>query len=283
MSDQYFLFPHNDDYRFAPNIWLRSALFGALPPGKARMVCAESPSTQLPSLKNLTVAMTHWEVFDQSDLDVLLTLLGEAAIREADSGKPVSALSLPMRGLLVATGRQDGGKNRDWLRLSLERMTKSQLIFGISGEDAMSTECGSLISASANSRTADITLGDAIRELYKTGFTAINWVERQQLSPLGKWLHAFYSSHGRSPLPIKVQTIRKLCGRGQDEMGMASTFRNTLVGELRALAKVTKWECKITDGKVIVRKPTEGLGGNAQSMAKYLAQLAAEDWLGDEI
>lgn len=283
MSDQYFPFPQNDDYRFAPNIWLRSALFGALPPAKARMVCAETPSAQLPSLKNLTVAMTHWEVFDQSDLDVLLTLLGEAAIREADTGKPVSALSLPMRGLLVATGRQDGGKNRDWLRLSLERMSKSQLIFGSSGEDYWSTEWCSLISASADSRTARITLGDAIRELYKTGFTGINWAERQQLSPLGKWLHAFYSSHGRSPLPIKVQTIRKLCGRGQDEMGVASTFRNTLDGELRALAKVTKWECSIKDGKVLVRKPTEGLGGNAQSMAKFLEQLAADDAADDEI
>lgn len=283
MSDQHFLFPQNDDYRFVPNICLRSALFGALPPGKARLVCAESPSTQLPSLKNLFIAMTHWEVFDQSDLDVFLTLLGEAAIREADSGKPVSVLSLPMRGLLVATGRQDGGKNRDWLRLSLERMSKSQLIFGISGEDAMSTDWCSLISASADSRTATITLSDAIRELYKTGFTGINWVERQQLSPLGKWLHAFYSSHGRSPLPIKVQTIRKLCGRGQDEMGVASTFRNTLEYELQALAKVAKWQCTIKDGKVHVRKPTEGLGGNAQSMAKYLAQLAAEDSADGEI
>lgn len=279
MSDHsIFLYPYHEDFRFAPNILLRSALFGALPPGQARKVCDAAVPSQIPALRNLYLAMCHGPVFDQGDLDVFLAIMHEVAIREVDSGVQVSQVSLPVRGLLAATGRQDGGKNRSRLCQSLMRLGQSQLIAGSTGEMSVSTDWGSLIKVSANSRSADISLSDDVRELYKAGFTGINWVEREQLSPLGKWLHAFYSSHGRAPLRIKVQTIRQLCGRSLEVMGMASTFGKSLENELSHLAAVTKWKCSIEDGKVVVRKPGNGLGGNANSAAEYRERLEGDDW-----
>lgn len=283
MSDHAFLFPRHDDWRFAPSILLRSALFGALPPGKARKVCGPKTPSEITTVKSISIKMLDGPMFDQGDLDVLLAIVDEAAIRDEDSGKPVTELSLPMRGLLFALNRPDGGKNRTWLLDSLMRLGQSQLTCKSTGKVSASTELGRLISVRADTCSAQITINNNLRDLYKAGYTGINWVERQQLSPLGKWMHAFYSSHGREPLPLKVQTIRRLSGRAQDAMGMASKFGDTLAAELEQLAAVTNWQWAIEEGKVVVVKPDDGIGGNGKTVADYRARLEGGEWDGEEI
>lgn len=278
MSDHPFSFPLRENWRFAPSILLRSALFGALPPGKVRKLCPPRPSTEIACVSNIFIAMISGPIWHQCDLDVLLAIINEAAIREEDSGRPVEKLSLPIRELLFALGRLDGGKNREWLLQSLKRLGKTKLICNSTGKVSVSTEWGRLITVRADSRIAHIKLSDDLRELYKAGFTGINWAERQQLSPLGKWLHAFYSSHRREPIELKVQTVRRLSGRAQDAMEMGSKFGETLADELVQLAAITKWQCAIEEGKVVVAKPDDGLGGNGKTIADYLARLENGDW-----
>lgn len=283
MSDHPFLFPLRENWRFAPSILLRSALFGALPPGKVRKLCPPKPSTEIASVSNIYIAMIKGPIWHQCDLDVLLAIIHEAAIREEDSGRPVEKLSLPIRELLFALGRLDGGKNRTWLQESLKRLGKTQLICNSTGKVSVSTEWGCLITVRTNSRIAHIKLSDDLRELYKAGYTGINWTERQQLSPLGKWSHAFFSSHSREPMKLKIQTIRRLSGRALDAMEMGSKFCETLANELVQLAAVTKWKCAIDEGKVVVVKPDDGFGGNGKTVADYLARLESGDWEVEEI
>lgn len=278
MSDHPFLFPLRENWRFAPSILLRSALFGALPPGKVRKLCPPRPSTEIATVSKIFIAMINGPIWHQCDLDVLLAIINEAAIREEDSGCQVEKMSLPIRELLFALGRLDGGKNREWLLQSLKRLGKTQLICNSTGKVSVSTEWGRLITVRANSRIAHIKLSDDLRELYKAGFTGINWAERQQLSHLGKWLHAFYSSHRREPTELKVQTIRRLSGRALDAMEMGSKFGDTLADELVQLAAITKWQCAIEEGKVVIVKPDDGLGGNGQTVADYQARLESGDW-----
>lgn len=283
MSDHPFLFPLRENWRFAPSVLLRSALFGALPPGKVRKLCPPRPSTEIASVSNIFIAMINGPMWHQCDLDVLLAIINEAAIREEDSGRSVAKLSLPIRELLFALGRLDGGKNREWLLQSLKRIGKTQLICNSTGKVSVSTEWGRLITVRADSRVAHIKLSDDLRELYKAGYTGINWTERQQLSALGKWLHSFYSSHSHAPFALKIQTIRRLSGRALDAMEMGSKFGETLAAELVQLAAVTKWQCSIEEGKVVVVKPDDGLGGNGTTVDAYQARLESGDWEEEEI
>lgn len=283
MSDHPFLFPLRENWRFAPSILLRSALFGATPPGKARKICPSELSTEVTAVKDIFIAMLDGPTWHQCDLDVLLAIINETAIREEDSGRQLAELSLPIRGLLFALGRLDGGQNRTWLQECLLRLGKTKLICNSTGKVSVSTEWGRLITVSADSRIAHIKLSDDLRELYKAGFTGVNWAERQQLSALGKWLHSFYSSHGHAPLALKVQTIRRLSGRALDAMEMGSKFGDTLADELAQLAAVTKWQCAIEEGKVVILKPDDGLGGNGKTVAAYLARLESGDWEEEEI
>jgi hypothetical protein len=269
-----FRFPYHDDYRFAPNVWLRSALFAARPPAQSR----DNPSSVI-TLKSFELLQHAGTALDQADLDVLLTISNEFGLREMDSGLPMSRLEMPFRGLLQASGRKDGGKNRKWLSESLSRLGGCEVSFWSNTDLDLDSEWHTMIELNDTSAcSATINLGQTVRALFAGGFTGINWNERQQLSHLGKWLHAFYSSHQRRPLPIKIQTIRRLCGRGNDPNGMASTFSSTLAAELLKLADITGWKCRIENHKVVITKGDDGIGGNAATCESYIKRLDAGDW-----
>ncbi len=60
----------------------------------------------------------------------------------------------------------------------------------------------------------------------------LNWKQRTRLkTDLAKWLHGFYSSH-RTPYPIKVITLKQLCGSHCNRL---SDFRMKLRFALREL------------------------------------------------
>ncbi len=273
-----FCIPYHDDYRFAPNVWLRSALFGARSPAQLRQVYQSDNPKSVVTLKSFEL-LQRGTALDQADLDVLLTIGNEFGLREMDRGLPMSRLVMPFRGLLQASSRKDGGKNRKWLSESLSRLGQCQVSFWGHADLDLDPEWHSMISLNDISTcSATIDLGQTVREFFAAGFTGINWVQRQQLSHLGKWLHAFYSSHQRRPLPIKIQTIRRLCGRSNDLDGMASTFSSTLAAELIKLADITGWKCRIENHKVVITKGDDGIGGNAATCESYTKRLDAGDW-----
>lgn len=70
--------------------------------------------------------------------------------------------------------------------------------------------------------------------LKPNGYTKINWDQRLNLTPLAKWLHAFYSSHEK-PYALKVSTIFYLCGTRTKKL---SHFKENLRGALNDLVKI---------------------------------------------
>lgn len=83
-------------------------------------------------------------------------------------------------------------------------------------------------------------------------YTRIDWQIRSQLSPLEKWLHAFYSTN-QNPYPMKVETIHKLCGSRMAEMKF---FRRAIKAALDRLAEVgflSSWEIDDTDKIKVTR------------------------------
>lgn len=83
-------------------------------------------------------------------------------------------------------------------------------------------------------------------------YTRIDWKIRSQLSPLEKWLHAFYSTN-QNPYPMKVETIHKLCG---SRMAEIKFFRRAIKAALARLTQVgflASWQIDGTDKVKVVR------------------------------
>jgi TrfA protein len=83
-------------------------------------------------------------------------------------------------------------------------------------------------------------------------YTRIDWQIRSQLSPLEKWLHAFYSTN-QHPYPMKVETIHKLCG---SRMAEIKFFRRAMKAALERLTTVgflSSWQIDDTDKVKVVR------------------------------
>lgn len=61
-------------------------------------------------------------------------------------------------------------------------------------------------------RSSVIRINPWLAGLFDVGWTQVQWQQRLQLrTDLAKWLHGFYASH-RAPFPVKVATLKHLCG-----------------------------------------------------------------------
>jgi len=93
---------------------------------------------------------------------------------------------------------------------------------------------------------------DVAAQLKPGDYSRIDWQIRSRLSPLEKWLHAFYSTN-RAPYPMKVETIHKLCGSRMAEL---KSFRRAVKAALENLHEVgflSSWVIDASD-KISVRR-----------------------------
>jgi hypothetical protein len=77
-------------------------------------------------------------------------------------------------------------------------------------------------------------------------YTRIDWHIRSQLSPLEKWLHAFYSTN-QNPYPMKVETIHKLCGSRMAEIKFFRRAIKAALARLRDVGFLGSWEIDDSD------------------------------------
>lgn len=262
--------PFRDGYRMAPNCLLRSSLCAAIPPWQARPN-GNDGMHRIVTTKDATALQTQGDCIDQADLDVLLTIYAEFALRESLADTPLESIRVPLLGLLTASGRQDGGKNRQWLRDALDRLTKVRICFDNENAGIYLVNQALLQSSALSKANYEIRLPDDIRQLFDRGFTGINWHQRQKLTPLGKWLHSFFSSHKRFPLPMGAKLLGQLSGWSSSADTMNASFPETLAKELKVLAEVTGWQCEIDpeSEQVTVVKEDDGVGGNAATLVQY--------------
>ncbi len=244
--------PHwPEQTRGIPNVCLRSALFGIIQRGRRKAVKGEL----IASVKGLEIRYTGWRL-DQGDFDVLVHALHLVSLQSTTEGY----VKFTGKGFLHGISRSSGKSGREWLKDSFRRLTGSAVEITLELNDKYGknycTYAGSLLDEfhyyTAN-QSYFLKINPKLAKLFNAGWTQLQWHQRLQLkTDLAKWLHGFYASH-RNPYPIKVKTLRHLCG---SSCGRLADFRTKLRRALNELVKaelIITWEIDRQD-KVHVQK-----------------------------
>lgn len=251
-----------DKARGIPNLCLRSALFGVIRRGRRRAVKKEV----IASLKGVTIRYTGWRL-DQGDFDVLTQTLHFQA-RQIDTASR-QFLRIKVKPFLTAIGRQTGKSGREWLKDSLRRLTataveiEAELNQGYG--KGIFRYTGSLVDEfyfNDEDQSYVIRINPKLTGLFDVGWTQLQWQQRLGLkTDLAKWLHGFYASH-RVPFPLKVATLRQLCGSNCRRL---SDYRGKLRNALDELLEngfLTSWHIDKQD-KVHIGKQLPKSSGSA--------------------
>jgi hypothetical protein len=247
-----------DKTRGIPNICLRSALFGVIKRGRRRAVKKEL----IASLKGVTIRYTGWRL-DQGDFDVLAQTLHFQA-REPDP-ETRQFLRIKVKPFLAAIGRQGGKSGREWLKDSLRRLTATAVEIRVDINRGLHrgsfTYAGSLVDEfyfSDKDQSYIVRINPKLAGLFDVGWTQVQWQQRLRLkTDLAKWLHGFYASH-RTPFPVKITTLKHLCG---SECARLVDFRRSLRTAMKELVEagaVQGWAIDQED-KLNVVRPTQPL------------------------
>ena len=199
--------------RGVPNLCLRSALFGVIRRGRRKAVKGEI----IASVKGLNIRYTGWQL-DQGDFDVLVQALHlQTRHIEKISG---NYIRFKVKSFLRAIGRQPGKSGREWLKDCFRRLTATAVEINVDIRHSRYlneafTYAGSLVDEfyyNDREQTYFLKINPKLAELFDAGWTQLQWQQRLQLkTDLAKWLHGFYASH-REPYPMKVTTLKHLCG-----------------------------------------------------------------------
>jgi TrfA protein len=222
--------------RGTPNSFLRGALFAAIQGKERQAFKRELLATQ----KGTTIRFTGWQ-FDQSDLDVW-----EQAVQLAASHPLGNICHFHITAFLRALDRNTGKSDREWLKDAFARLAGccveiTEGRYGYGGwmlEFKWDEIAGVYI----------VRLNPTILNLYKAGWTAIDWYTRCELrrKPLALWLHGYYATHAK-PLPVKVDTLRSLSGsKGKTLRSYRQKLRRAL-DELKAIDAIASWQIDAAD------------------------------------
>ena len=237
--------PENN--RGVPNLCLRSSLFGVIKRGRRRAVKGEV----IASLKGINIRYTGWRL-DQSDFDVLVQALHlQNHYLERTSENHIR---FEVKTFLRAIGRQPGKSGREWLKDCFRRLTATAIELNVNISHGWSkgkcTYAGSLVDEffyNDQEQTYFLKINPKFAELFDAGWTQLQWQQRLHLkSGLAKWLHGFYSSH-REPFPLKISTVRQLCG---SDCKRLVDFRRSLsmaMQELINVGAIQSWKIDAKD------------------------------------
>lgn len=196
-----------DEVRGYPNVLARSALFRV---ADKRAERAFLKDIEVFNVGKSRVVYRGLEL-RQDDADVFLQLIHLA--KNQHVGAPISFTKYAMTKMLKWS---QCTSSNDRLKETILRLTSCLLVVeseegGFSGRlidqfvwhnDKTNTENPSW----------QILLDPKILSMFSwASYSRIEWEMRMQLSPLEKWLHAYYSSH-KKPLPIKISTLQQCCG-----------------------------------------------------------------------
>lgn len=246
--------PENN--RGVPNLCLRSSIFGVIKRGRRRAVKGEL----IASLKGIGIRYTGWRL-DQGDFDVLVQALHLQ--NHYLERTPENHVRFEVKSFLRAIGRHPGKSDREWLKDCFRRLTATAIELNVNVSHGWRkgeyTYAGSLVDEffyNDREQTYFLKINPKFADLFNTGWTQLQWQQRLHLkSGLAKWLHGFYSSH-REPFPLKISTVRQLCGSDCKRMG---DFRRSLrkaMNELVHVGAIQSWQIDIND-KLHVQRMTK--------------------------
>lgn len=215
-----------EEHRVAPNICLRSALFGVVGRGRRRWLIDAVIAAQ----DGYRVIHTG-ERLDQSDLDVWL------AVKYLCAPHPLGTeVRFTAPQIFKLLRRADGKQSREWLKRSLKRLREGSVsMINLRGGGFQ----GGLIDWWAWDDEAYefyVVLSPRMAPLFwDEEYTLLAIEQRQKLSKdLSRWLHGYWSSHDRI-YSIYDTTLIKLCGA---EFGRVRDFRSDLREALAELEEV---------------------------------------------
>lgn len=235
-----------DAVRGVPNVILRSALFSVM---KERPVAKRE---LLAAVDGIEVRFTGIRL-NQKDLDYFEVLLHLQRMQPLGSDIRFTASAF-----LRAMGLSVGKYQYDELKEVMARLGANTT--EITWTKEKKTFAKSLIEGFVRDEETQeyvLRLNPELMKLYQTGYTQIDWHQRQALGKnmLAKALHGLYASHA-APYPFKVETIRTLTASNTKDL---SKFRQQLREALKLLVEtkaLLSWEIDSRDLVRVKRVPT---------------------------
>jgi hypothetical protein len=235
-----------DAVRGVPNAILRSALFS---------VMKERPAAKrelLASVDGIEVRFTGIRL-NQKDLDYFEVLLHLQRLQPL--GTPIHFTA---SAFLKTMGLSVGKYQYDELKDVIARLGANKTeITWVKENKTFGRSLVEKFDRDEETQEYIVTLNPELMKLYQTGYTQIDWEQRQALGKnmLAKALHGLYASHA-SPFPMKVDTIRTLTGSNTKDLWK---FRQQLRDALKMLVEVgaiTGWEIDKRDLVHVQKVPT---------------------------
>lgn len=223
--------------RGVPNAILRGSLFGV---GSVRKL--HQKRTLITALEGYEIRFKG-ETFNQTDLDVWETLLHLARLQPLGTKVEFTAHSF-----LKVLRRGTGKTQHEQLKEELSRLIGG--VTEITWTKEKKTFVGALISGFFRDEETGryvVKFNSDMLQLYGMGHTLIDWESRQALgrNNLAKWLQGFYSSHAK-PFPMKVATLRELCGSEEVLKNFKIRLKAAL-NELVQVGTIKSWEIQPGD------------------------------------
>jgi hypothetical protein len=247
----------SNDVRGLPNALARSAVFGMANRNAARR---RFDDEQIATMEGLSLRFTGEEL-RQDDEDVFMQVMHLGRLQPL--GRPVAFSGY---GLLKALGVTAGSANYRRVVANLERLQGARVKImreGKDGEGKLRDFYTGQLLASFSRRERDdstrsqwaVLLDPTIVRLFgPDDYTLLNFDQRLQLSPLGKWLHSFYHTH-RHPFPMKVETIHRLCRSDSKQLFHFRARLRASLEELKHCGFLKSWRVDTSDLVVVERNP----------------------------
>lgn len=200
----------------APNCFLRTSLFGVFPERARKFVHNEAVSAPA----GIEIRFTG-EQLNQDDLDFFIRLVQLTRLSEKKS--------ISEYALLRLQEITDSKSNRTATRLKIDRLAKATIQIDFEGGHFV----GSLLSEAFREKNIKkwfLTLNPTIVCLFSPStFSLLDWGIREELrgKQLALWLFGFFFSH-REPFPVKIETIRRLCGSSSEIPRFRQSLRTAL-------------------------------------------------------
>jgi hypothetical protein len=234
--------------RAAPNVVLRSALFGVVQKGHRKDLKKELVA----AWPGVEIRFTG-EQLDQFDETVWLQAVHLAAIQAQDDG---FARFRPS-GFLRSLGLSKSAPALERLSNSFSRMIACEVDIQGEGFRYQDNMLGIFTDDETGLRT--VRLNPALAKLFENGMTRLEWQTRLELqSDLAKWLHSFVLTHKAAeahPQRISLDKLKTLCGVSDErELKKFKHSVKAAMSQLEEFGVVASWRITPNDALEFVRQ-----------------------------
>jgi hypothetical protein len=237
--------------RAAPNVVLRSSLFGVVQKGHRK----DFKKELLAAWPGTEIRFTG-EQLDQFDETVWLQTVHLAAMQAQHNGVARFRLS----GFVRALGLSVSSPALKRLDAAFTRMIACEV--SIKGEGFQYRDNMLGIHVDDETGVYTVRLNPALAKLFDDGLTRVEWQTRLELkSDLAKWMHSFVLTHKAAeahPQRISLDKLKTLCG--VSEVRELKFFRRDIkaaMAQLQEFGVVKSWRITDNDALEFVRKRTK--------------------------